>query len=125
MIFGLGIDIIEVSRIQKEISKKNGGFKTRVFTTNEIDYCESKITKAESYAARFAAKEAFFKAMGSGWSKGFAWTEVEVAKDESGKPYIITHGKVKKFIKQKKISNIQISMSHLKETAIAIVSLEK
>ncbi|MCX6112895.1 MAG: holo-ACP synthase [Proteobacteria bacterium] len=125
MTFGLGIDIIEVSRIQKEISKEDGGFRIRVFTQDEINYCESKITKSQNYAARFAAKEAFFKALGSGWSKGFAWNEVEVTKDESGKPYIITHGKVKDFIKQNQILNIHVSISHLKETAIAIVSLEK
>ena len=125
MTFGLGIDIIEVSRIQKESSKKDGAFKTRVFTQDEINYCEPKITKAQNYAARFAAKEAFFKALGSGWSKGFAWTDVEVAHYESGKPYIITHGKVKEFIEKNQISNIQVSISHLKETAIAIVILEK
>ncbi len=125
MTFGVGIDIIEVSRINKEISKKNGGFKDRVFTQGEIDYCESKITKAQNYAGRFSAKEAFFKALGSGWSNGFAWTEVEVAKDEAGKPYIITHGKVKKFMKQNKISKIHLSLSHIKETATAIVSLEQ
>lgn len=125
MTFGVGIDIIEVSRIQKELSKENGGFKAKVFTKNEIEYCESKVTKAQNYAARFAAKEAFFKALGSGWSKGFAWTEVEIAKDEAGKPYIITHGKTKDFMEHNKISNIQISLSHIKETATAIVSLEK
>ena len=125
MTFGLGIDIIEVSRIQKEISRKGGAFKTRVFTQDEINYSEPKITKAQNYAARFAAKEAFFKALGSGWSKGFAWTDVEIVNDKSGKPDIITHGKVKKFLKQNKISNIKVSISHIKETAVAIVILEK
>jgi len=125
MTFGVGIDIIEVSRIQKELSKENGGFKAKVFTKNEIDYCEPKATKAQNYAARFAAKEAFFKAMGSGWSNGFAWTEVEVAKDAAGKPYIITHGKVKEFMSKNQISNVHVSISHIKETATAIVSLEK
>ena len=125
MIFGVGIDIIEVSRIQKELSKENGGFKDRVFTQAEIDYCESRVTKAQNYAARFAAKEAFFKALGSGWSNGFAWTEVEVVRDPAGKPHITTHGKIKEFIKQNQISKIHVSLSHVKETATAIVSLEK
>jgi holo-[acyl-carrier protein] synthase len=124
MIFGVGIDIIEVERIQKELSKEGERFKARVFTKNEIEYCEPKATKAQHYAARFAAKEAFFKAMGSGWSKGFAWTEIETAKNEEGKPYLITSGKVKEFLKQNKVSNIQISLSHIKETATAIVILE-
>ena len=125
MTFGVGIDVIEVSRIQKEISKQDGGFRDRVFTKNEINYCESKVNKEQNYAARFAAKEAFFKALGSGWSNGYAWTDVEVAKDDAGKPYIITHGKIKEFIKQNQISNILVSLSHIKETATAIVSLEK
>ena len=125
MTFGIGIDIIEVSRIQKEIFKIDGAFKARVFTNSEINYCEPKITKEQNYAARFAAKEAFFKALGSGWSKGFAWTDVEVAHEESGKPYIITHGKVKEFIAQNQIINIQVSISHIKDTALAIIILEK
>ena len=124
MIFGVGIDIIEVSRIQKELLKENNRFRDRVFTKNEIEYCEPIATKAQNYAARFAAKEAFFKALGSGWSNGFAWTEVEIARNENGKPYIITCGKVKEFLEQKQIANIQISLSHIKETATAIVILE-
>jgi len=124
VIFGIGIDIIEVSRIEKSISKESG-FKERVFTKNEIIYCESKANKEQYYAARFAAKEAFFKALGSGWSNGFAWTEVEIAKNEAGAPYIMTHGKVKEFIKQNQISGMHVSLSHIKETAIAIVYLEK
>ena len=125
MTFGVGIDIVEVSRIQKEISKQDGRFRDRVFTKDEISYCESKANKEQNYAARFAAKEAFFKALGSGWSNGYAWTDVEIAKDKSEKPYIVVHGKVKNFIELNKILNIQVSLSHVKETATAIVILEK
>jgi holo-[acyl-carrier protein] synthase len=123
--FGVGIDVIEVSRIKNELSKENNGFRDRVFTKGEIDYCESMASKAQNYAARFAAKEAFFKALGTGWSNGFAWTEVEVAKDKNGKPYIIAHGKIKDFLKEKEISKVYVSISHVKDTATAIVSLEK
>lgn len=125
MTLGVGIDIIEVSRIQKELSKENEGFKDRVFTKGEITYCESQASKAQNYAARFAAKEAFFKALGTGWSKGFAWTDVEIMRDDLGKPYIITHGKTKDFLREKNISTIHVSLSHIKDTATAIVSLEK
>ncbi len=125
MIFGIGIDVIEVERIAKELSKADNRFRDRIFTKNEIEYCEPKITKAQNYAARFAVKEAFFKAIGTGWCRGFAWTEVEVAKDEVGRPYIITHGKVKEFLEQEQITNVQMSLSHVKETATAIVILEK
>ena len=125
MTYGVGIDVIEVSRIQKELSKENEGFKDRVFTKAEIIYCESQAFKAQNYAARFAAKEAFFKALGTGWSNGFAWKEVEVARDNSGKPYIITHGKIRKFLKEKEVSKIHVSISHIRDTATAIVNLEK
>ena len=125
MTFGIGVDVIEVSRIQKEISKPDFGFRDRVFTEDEIKYCESKSNKEQNYAARFAAKEAFFKALGTGWSNGYAWTDVEVTKDETGKPYLLTHRKVKEFLEQNQISKVNVSLSHIKETATAIVILEK
>ena len=124
MIRGIGTDIIEIRSIQRAMEQSKR-FAQRVFTENEIGYCENKPNKYQHYAARFAAKEAFFKAIGTGWCRGFAWTEVEVAKDEVGRPYIITHGKVKDFLEQEQITNVQMSLSHVKETATAIVILEK
>ena len=125
MIFGIGIDIIEVSRIEKEISKKDYGFRNQVFTPSEIDYCQPRANRAESYGARFAAKEALFKAMGSGWSKDYSWKEIETVEDEKGKPSLITHGKVKNFLRENEISKIEVSLSHIKELATAFVILEK
>ena len=124
MIFGIGTDIIEVERVEKQISKDNG-FKEKVFTAKEIEYCESKKGKAQNYAARFSAKESFFKAIGTGWRGGLAFTEIEILNDELGKPSIIPHGEVKKFIEENKITNINVSLTHIKEIANAIVIIEK
>jgi len=90
-----------------------------------VKYCEPKASRYQNYAARFAAKEAFFKALGSGWRNGFEWKDIEVINDELGKPCIKTSGKVKNFIEEKQISNIQVSLSHVKEMATAIVILEE
>ena len=87
MIAGLGTDLIEVERITNSINKESG-FREMIFSKNEIVYCESKTNKFECYAARFAAKEAFFKALGTGWPEGTNFNEVEVIHDRMGKPEI-------------------------------------
>jgi len=126
LIFGIGIDIIEVARIEKQISGESNSFVKRVFTTKEIDYCEKKIrNKAQNYAARFAAKEAFFKAIGTGWRDGLSWQEIEIENDELGKPGLVLSGKSKKLVKDHKISKIHVSLSHIKEIAVAVVILEQ
>lgn len=124
MVFGIGTDIIEVERIKKQISKGNR-FKEKIFTLREIQYCESRKKKAQNYAARFAAKEAFFKAIGTGWRGGLAFKEIEIVNNELGKPEIVLYGKTKEFIEQIKVTNIQVSLSHVKDLASAIVVLEK
>ena len=124
MIYGIGTDIIEVNRIRKNIEKVSG-LKTKLFTKKEIEYCESKRHSAEHFAARFASKEAFFKALGTGWRHGFAFTEIEISNNELGKPEITVSGKIKQFITENNITNIHISISHLKDIANAVVILEK
>jgi holo-[acyl-carrier protein] synthase len=122
MILGLGTDIAEVSRISKSI--ENTSFKEKVFSKAEIEYCDKKANKAESYTARFAAKEAFFKALGTGWRGGMAFNEVEVWNDELGKPALNILGTTAEIIKEKKIKTIHISLSHIKDVAMATVILE-
>lgn len=125
MIYGIGIDIIEVARIAKQISGESNSFVKKVFTSNEIEYCEKKIkNKAQNYAARFAAKEAFFKAIGTGWRDGLSWKEIETTNDELGKPDIILIGKAKELAENLKILKIHVSVSHIKELAVAVVILE-
>jgi holo-[acyl-carrier protein] synthase len=123
MIYGIGIDLIEVERIRKQLA--NGDrFKDRIFTPDEIAYCESKKNKAQNYAARFAAKEAFFKALGTGWRGGLAFDQVEIVSDSLGKPEIRLHGKAEQLITEKGITNICVSLTHLKDIASAVVTLE-
>ena len=124
MIFGTGIDIIEVSRIQK-VLERDIGFKEKIFTQGEIDYCEEKKNKYQHYAARFSAKEAFLKAIGTGWRFGIKFGDIEVYHDEFGKPLIRLYGKADELIRENGISTMHVSLSHLKEMATAVVILEK
>ena len=122
MIIGLGTDIAEVARIAKSI--ENIAFKEKVFSKTEIAYCETKTNKAENYAARFAAKEAFFKALGTGWRGAMAFNDVEVENDVLGKPTINLLREAGKVLEERKIKTIHISLSHTKEMAMATVILE-
>ncbi len=123
MVHGIGIDLIEVERVAKKIQKAD--FKNKVFTANEIAYCEANYTNAERFAARFAAKEAFFKALGTGWIGQFSFTEVEIVTDELGKPNIQLYGKVKEYAENQHITQISVSLTHLKSVAGAVVIIEK
>jgi holo-[acyl-carrier protein] synthase len=124
MIEGAGIDLIDVERIAQRIEKENG-FREMVFSADEIRYCESKAHKFEHYAARFAAKEAFFKALGSGWRVDTNFNEVSVQNNTEGKPELVLTGETKKTLHTLEGSNIQVSLSHIKTVAIAIVTIEK
>jgi len=124
MLAGLGTDLMEVERIAQKINKESG-FREMVFSKTEIAYCESKTNKFEHYAARFASKEAFFKALGIGWLEGTQFNEVEITNDESGKPALVLLGKTKKTLSAWGISKIFVSLSHLKAIASAVVIIEK
>lgn len=124
MIFGVGIDIIEVERIHKQIMKDTG-FIEKIFTLKEREYCESQKNKSENYAARFAAKEAFFKAAGTGWRGGMAFHEVEVCHDDLGKPGLHLYGKTRRNIEDLGITNVHVSLSHIRDMAISVVFIEK
>ncbi len=124
MIAGLGIDIIEVERVATKISKE-AGFRELVFSKKEIDYCETKTDKFVHYAARFAAKEAFFKAVGTGWAEGTAFNEVEITNDDAGKPKLSLLGGTGKSFVAQGIIRISLSLSHLKTIASAVVIIEK
>lgn len=121
MIFGIGTDIIETERVARAISSDS--FKKRVFSEREINYCEKQST-AESFAARFAAKEAFFKALGTGWRDGMHINEVEILNDDLGKPFIELSGETLAIVQKKGIKKMFVSLSHIKTMAIAFVTLE-
>jgi holo-[acyl-carrier protein] synthase len=124
MITGVGIDIVEVERIAEKI-EKNNGFRELVFSANEIAYCESKTHKYEHYAARFAAKEAFFKALGTGWLNDTSFNEVEIINNEQGKPGVVLLGLTNTTVNTLGDFNIMVSLSHIKLTATAVVIIEK
>ncbi|GAB3932503.1 holo-ACP synthase [Mucilaginibacter myungsuensis] len=124
MVSGVGIDMIEVPRL-KESMKKESGFRELVFSQSEIAYCQPKTNRFEHYAARYAAKEAFFKAIGTGWLDGTAFNEVQILNAPNGKPEISFIGLTAETIKKLKLKNIQVSLTHLKELASAVVVIEK
>ena len=124
MIVGTGIDIAEVPRIAASIERFGGRFLRRVFTAGEIRYCESKANRAERYAARFAAKEAAMKALGTGWNRGVRWRDIEVTREPGGRPTILFHGQAAEFATKLGAARVALSLSHTAEQAIAQVILE-
>tara|TARA_Y100000768_G_scaffold384104_1_gene367503 strand:+ start:719 stop:1102 length:384 start_codon:yes stop_codon:yes gene_type:complete len=127
MIYGIGTDIVDIKRIKKVIDKYGEKFKKRCFHFNEIQRSESKFNSIESFAKRYAAKEACAKALGTGLAKGVFWKDIEVRNNVSGKPYIILHNNTKKIInKFNKINaKIELSLTDEKEYAIANVIIFK
>lgn len=124
MIFGAGTDIIEVARVKKSVSEISG-FKKKIFSAAEIEYCESKARKFEHYAGRFAVKEAFLKAIGTGWRYGIAFNEIEVKNDGLGKPELNLSGKALEFVMKNRLVVTGVSLSHTKDNAVAFVIIEK
>ncbi len=124
MIFGIGTDLVDVERISGRLEKK-AGFKELVFSADEIIYCEARAFKYEHYAARFAAKEAFLKALGTGWRQGTAFNEIEIYNDGEGKPEIRFHGITAETVAARNFEKISVSLSHIKTMACAMVIIEK
>ena len=123
MIFGIGNDIVEIKRIEKLLKKHNEKFKQWVYTENEIAYCEKKNkNKAESYAARFCAKEAVSKAIGKGIGSEAAFKDIEVVNNSDGKPELVLHGKLKDKYNN---YNFHISLTHCIDYASAFVVIEE
>jgi holo-[acyl-carrier protein] synthase len=124
MIIGTGIDIAEVPRIRQSIERFGERFLKRIYTAGEMRYCDSKANRVERYAARFAAKEAAMKALGTGWSHGVRWRDCEVVRMPGGRPSITFHGKAGEIASRLGVKNAALSLSHTAEQAIAQVILE-
>lgn len=124
MILGIGTDLIEVERVAEKMEKK-AGFKELVFSPAEIIYCEARTNKYEHYAARFAAKEAFLKAIGTGWRSGTAFNEIEVYNDAEGKPELRFLGTTAETVAKIKAGKFFVSLSHQKSMACAMVLIEQ
>jgi holo-[acyl-carrier protein] synthase len=123
MIVGTGVDIVEVPRVAAAIQRFGGRFLQRVFTPDEVRYCQSKHNAAERFAARFAAKEAALKALGTGW-RGVAWHEVEVRREPGGRPTVAFNGRAREVAARLGATRASLSLSHTREHAIAQVILE-
>ena len=124
MIVGTGIDIAEVPRIRGAIERFGDRFLRRIYTQGEIRYCESKANRVERYAARFAAKEAAMKALGTGWNHGVRWQDCEVVRQPGGRPTMHFHGRAGEFAARLNVKQAALSISHTAEQAIAQVILE-
>lgn len=123
MITGIGIDIVEIQRMDTRI--RSVGFREKVFSEDEIGYCERQKERTQHYAVRFAAKEAFLKAIGSGLWSGFELHEIEVVNDALGKPLLKLHGKYEQLASQNHWKNIHVSLSHSEGMACAVVIIEQ
>jgi holo-[acyl-carrier protein] synthase len=123
MIVGIGIDLVEVPRIAKALSRWGDRFESRIFTEKEMNYCNSKKDRSQRLACRFAAKEALLKALGTGWRYGINWKEIEVINDELGKPSILLSGRTEEFSQQIGVKNIFLSITSTENYGAAQVIL--
>ena len=121
MVIGIGIDIIEIERVKKSIDTFGDAFLNKIYTQNELDYCLAKHNRYQHLAARFAAKEAIYKALASGWEKDATWKSIEIINEPNGLPVVKFIGKLKEFMSDDK--DIKISLSHSDNyvTCVAII----
>jgi holo-[acyl-carrier protein] synthase len=124
VIVGLGVDITEVGRIEAAIRRHGRTFLARVFTPEEIAYCERHKNRFERYAGRFAAKEAAMKALGTGWRKGVRWLDIEVTRNAAGRPALRLTGRAKDVADGLRVTNIVLTITHTDSTALAEVIFE-
>jgi holo-[acyl-carrier protein] synthase len=125
MIYGIGVDLVEVGRIEKVIHKWGDRFVNRVFTPDELEFCSHRASPPHAFALRFAAKEAFSKALGLGMRKGLKWREIEVFNEPGGKPGVRLHGKSYQICRRGDITGIHLSLSDEGKYGVAMVVLEK
>ena len=123
MVVGVGVDMVEVARVQRALEEPKTGrrFRDRVYTEKEILYCERRQRKYESYAGRFAAKEAVMKALGRGWGSKVGWLDIEILPAPGGKPEIYLHNKTSAFAQELGIHRFSLSITHTEQFAMAYV----
>ena len=124
MIVGIGTDLAEVSRIKQSVERFGARFLDRIYTAAEQKYCQSKANRYERLAARFAAKEAGMKAIGTGWNFGVRWVDFEVVNERTGRPTLALHGKAQEFSQRLGTQRVSISLTHTAEISFAVVILE-
>ena len=124
MVIGLGTDLIEIARIERSVERYGAAFLERIFTAEEIAYCQRKRNAAESFAARFAAKEAGAKALGTGISRGVSWREFEVRRKPGQRPELYLSGRAQQIAAQLGVRRLSLSLSHSQQLSIAVVVAE-
>lgn len=124
MIHGVGTDLVEVARLERAAERHGGRLLARVFTPSEIEYCQSQSRPFESFAARFAAKEAFLKAVGTDVRDGISWQDMEVRRDGRGPPELVLHGRALELTRSLGVAQVLVSLSHTADYATAMVVLE-
>jgi len=124
MVIGMGTDLIETRRVQESMDRFGERFLERIFTAGEIAYCMRKKNAAESFAARFAAKEAGAKALGTGISRGVTWKELEVRREANGRPTLHLSGRAAELAGAMGVRRMQLSLTHSRELAMAVVVME-
>lgn len=124
MILGTGVDLAEVHRIRQSVERFGDRFVRRIYTDREIAYVERKANRFERYAARFAAKEAGMKALGTGWRRGIQWKDFEVVNLPSGRPTLLLHGAAEAIAAQAGVRSVHLSLTHTAENSLAYVIFE-
>jgi holo-[acyl-carrier protein] synthase len=124
VIVGLGLDIAEIDRLEHVLTRRGAAILERLYTPREVAYCESHKNKFERYAARFAAKEAAMKALGTGWRRGVRWRDIEVVNAPSGKPILRLEGVARQVAEGLRVRNISLTITHTGNLAVAQVILE-
>jgi holo-[acyl-carrier protein] synthase len=124
VILGIGVDIVEIDKLRLAMIRRGERLRNRAFTSSEIDYCEGRANKFQHYSARFAAKEAVFKAIGTGWRDGISWQDAEVSNQMNGRPILVLRGRTLELANLMGASKYWISLSHTDQYAVAQVVLE-
>lgn len=125
MIVGIGVDIVEIERFREVLQRQQERFVRRVFTEGEQEYCRAHRDAVPHFAARFAAKEALFKALGTGWAKGVSWRDAEVVREAMKAPVLALHGQAEKLSMTLGARATHLSLSHSRGFAVAVVVIEQ
>ncbi len=124
MIIGVGVDIVSIQRLRGTLDRLGSRFLNRVFTLGEQEYCQAHRDSVPHYAARFAAKEALFKALGTGWARGVSWLDAEVRRKDRAAPVLLLHSEAERLSRARGARFIYVSLSHSEDSAVAVVILE-
>jgi holo-[acyl-carrier protein] synthase len=124
MTLGVGIDLCEIARMERELAREGGGFREQVFSPAEIAFCETMRRPAMHYAARFAAKEAVFKALTAAGVPGATWRDVEIVRGPAGEPRVVLHGAVGRAAHERGVASVAVSLTHTHELAAACATVD-